>query len=141
MNKVKQGLLIILVGALFVGAGVFILMRNENKLKNLDGVTKAKDINENCEVEHDTDGDKTICHPIYTFEVEGNTYECKSENAGGSSVNTAKNKVFYDTKDPENCMTEFEKSSGWLLYVIIAVGVLLVGFGIYNFFKKEPTND
>ena len=136
MNKVKQGILIIIVGLLFAGAGVFILMRNNNKLKTLDGVTTATNINENCDVEHDTDGDKTICHPIYTFEVEGNVYECKSENAGASSVNTHKNKVFYDTKDPAKCMTEFEKSSGWFLYVIIAVGVLLVGFGIYSFFKK-----
>ena len=136
MNKVKSGIIIIVVGLLFVGAGIFIKVRTDNKLKELDGVTKATEIDENCSEEVDSEGNKTVCHPIYTFEVDGTTYQCKSESTGGTIVNKNKNKVFYDTKDPENCMTEFEKSSSWFVYLIIAVGVLVVGLGIYNFFKK-----
>ena len=138
-TKLKNGLLVIIVGLIFVGAGVFLIIRTNNKLKGLDGVTKATEINENCQEEMDTDGNKTICHPIYTYEVDGVTYQCKSNDAGASSVNTKKNKVFYDTKNPDKCMTEFEKSTGWFLYIIIAVGVLVVGLGIVNIIK--PGNE
>ncbi len=134
--KLKNGLLIIIVGLLFAGAGAFLIIRTNNKLKDLDGITKATEINENCQEEMDTDGNKTICHPIYTYEVDGVTYQCKSNDAGASSVNTKKNKVFYDTKNPDKCMTEFEKSSSWFLYIFIVIGIILIGVGIINLFKE-----
>ena len=134
--KLKNGLLIIIVGLLFAGAGAFLIIRTSNKLKDLDGVTNATEINENCQEEHDSDGYKTICHPIYTYEVDGITYQCKSTDAGASSVNTKKDKVFYDTKNPDKCMTEFEKSSSWFLYIFIVIGIILIGVGIINLFKE-----
>ena len=134
--KLKNGLLIIIVGLLFAGAGAFLIIRTNNKLKDLDGVTNATEINENCQEEMDTDGNKTICHPIYTYEVDGITYQCKSTDAGASSVNTKKDKVFYDTKNPDKCMTEFEKSSSWFLYIFIVIGIILIGVGIINLFKE-----
>lgn len=134
--KLKNGLLIIIVGLLFAGAGAFLIIRTNNKLKDLDGVTNATEINENCQEEMDTDGNKTICHPIYTYEVDGITYQCKSTDAGASSVNTKKDKVFYNTKNPDKCMTEFEKSSSWFLYIFIVIGVILIGVGIINLFKE-----
>ena len=134
--KLKNGLLIIIVGLLFAGAGAFLIIRTNNKLKDLDGVTNATEINENCQEEMDTDGNKTICHPIYTYEVDGITYQCKSTDAGASSVNTKKDKVFYNTKNPDKCMTEFEKSSSWFLYIFIVIGIILIGVGIINLFKE-----
>ena len=134
--KLKNGLLIIIVGLLFAGAGAFLIIRTNNKLKDLDGVTEATEINENCQEEMDTDGNKTICHPIYTYEVDGITYQCKSTDAGASSVNTKKDKVFYNTKNPDKCMTEFEKSSSWFLYIFIVIGIILIGVGIINLFKE-----
>ena len=135
-EKLKNGLLVIIVGLLFAGAGVFVIIRTNNKFKELDGVTKATEIEKNCEEENDSDSTKTVCHPIYTYEVDGVTYQCKSTDAGSSSVNTSKNKVFYDTKNPDKCMTEFEKSSSWFLYIFIVLGILLIGLGFVNLIKK-----
>ena len=140
MDKVKQSIIIIIIGIVFAGSGVLIMIRNNNKIKTLDGVTKAIRIENNCEEEQDEDGDKVQCKPVYTYEVDGHTYQCKSETSGSQTPTATQNKVHYDTKDPEKCMTDYDQSTGWLLYVVIAVGILLVVLGIFNFFKKEQPN-
>ena len=122
MNKKNDKLLYVCL-AIFGILG-FYLTFFAGSVRNFDSQAKAYRIDENSSYDSD---DGTIYYPIYYFKVDGNEYKCKSKTGSSSRPNENKNTVYYDSKNPEKCKTEYEKSSGKLAGIIcLAVtGVLL----------------
>ena len=132
MEKKKNDWLLYLCIALFGIVGIYLLFIRGNTSK-YDSKTRAYRIYDNADI--DSDGNTTY-YPIYYFSVDGKEYECKTSGGSSSSPNEDNNMVYYDSKNPNNCKTEYEKSSGRLAGIIC----LVVSAGLTILIFKKPSN-
>ena len=142
LSPIKKGIktyvLSIIIGLLFIGVFIFINVNSQNKIKEYSKAT-ATDIDKNCENKTEvtvSDGGTSVnssnlCRPIYTFEVDGREYTCKSSTGVDKKlINTSNKTVYYDPSDPSKCLTGADVSSNKFLYIVLAIGVLVLGYGI-----------
>lgn len=122
-NNKKNNIIIYLCIILFAGVGVYLTFFAGNT-KKFDRRTEAYKI----EVEEKYDSDEgTMYQPIYYYQVKGKEYECESKSSSSIYPNKKKNKVYYDSKNPTKCLTEYDKSSSGVggILCFIASGVML----------------
>ncbi len=114
-------------------AGIYLtfFLGNTNKY---DSKTEAYRIYPN-EVEDD---EGISYFPIYKFSVGENEYECDSKSGGKAAPKQSKNMVYYDSKNPENCITQYDKSRNtfWGI-ILILVTVFLCVIVIF----KKPASE
>ena len=131
----KQKIFTYLCIALFGILGVYLtfIAGNANKY---DSTTKAYKIH--AEEKYDSETG-TMYQPIYFFKVNGKEYECKSKSSSSTYPNTKKNIVYYDSSNPRNCLTEYEKGSSKFagIMCLIATAVMVYFFLI----KKADSID
>ena len=115
----------------FGGLGIYFTFIFGNT-KKYDEVAFATNIEPN---EYYDADDNLLYKPIYTFKVKGVAYTCTSKSGSSFTPKEDKNKVYYDSKDPSNCMVEYEKSNNKVAGI-----VCLIAFGIilYAVLRKEP---
>lgn len=120
------------VGITFFLAGLFffvilavIAFGSITRKNALDGETKATTIN--WESYYDSDNG-TMYRPIYSYEVNGESYTCRSSTSS-SSRSGAKGTVYYDTKNPENCMTDFDNGTNFIVigFLLLPIIFMIVG--------------
>ena len=122
-NNKKNNIIIYLCIILFAGVGVYLTFFAGNT-KKFDRRTEAFKI----EVEEKYDSDEgTMYQPIYYYQVKGKEYECESKSSSSIYPNKKKNKVYYDSKNPTKCLTEYDKSSSEFggILCFIASGLML----------------
>ena len=120
----KNSWLIYLFVAVFGVIGIYLTFIAGNTQK-YDSQTTAYKIDAN---EH-YDSDGTMYYPIYYFKVRGESYKCESKSGSNSVPNESKNKVYYDSKNPTKCMTQYEKSTSKFMGIIFfVVSVILIVF-------------
>ena len=128
----KFGIILCLI--IFGGIGIYFTFISSNT-KKYDEIAFATHIDPN---EHEDSDGNTIYSPIYTFKVRGVEFTCKAKTGSSFSPSEKKNKVYYDSKNPENCLVEYEKSTSKVGGIIcLAVFALLLYFTL----KKEPENN
>lgn len=120
MNN-KNNLLIYLCVALFGIAGIYLTFISSN-INKYDSQTTAYRIYSNEVI--DTDG--TLYYPIYYFEVNGKEYECEAKSGSNYRPKESKNKVYYDSDNPEKCQTEYEKHTNKFVGIICLIISVLV---------------
>lgn len=79
-----------------------------------------------------TDG-TTMYRPTYFYEVDGIQYSCTSSSSSSTYPGDKNVKVYYDSKNPAKCMTEYSKSSNLLLLIFLLIPILCIGIAIWNF--------
>lgn len=128
----KKKLLLYLCILIFGAAGVYLtfIVGDTNKY---DSQTKAYRIDPN----ETYNGDSTLYYPIYYFKVGENDYECRSKSGSSISPKESKNTVYYDSKNPEKCITQYEKSSSKIGGIILLVVTVLI---IVLTIKKPTSN-
>lgn len=132
MNKNK--IVIYLCVAIFGILGVYLtfIAGNTNKY---DSKTRAYRIYPN--ESYDID-DGTTYYPIYYFKVNGKDYECGAKFGSSSYPNERKNMVYYDSENPANCRTEYEKSTGKFAGIICLIVTAVI---IYFAIIKKPSDN
>ena len=141
----KYYIIPIFFGLIFLGVGIFIVFQSNKKQKEFDSTIEATNIDKNCENKTEINvsesgtsvNSSNLCYPIYYYKVEGREYVCKSSTGVNKSLlGKNKNKVFYDSKNPENCMTEFDASSKPFIYIMVfGLGSITLLFGIISLIK------
>lgn len=131
----KTGVLFTVVGLLFLVLMGWLILGPQIAKMKLDSETKATQIDENCH--RDSDGDY-MCSPIYYFNVDGNEYTCKSSSSSNQTVSTSYDTVYYDSKNPKNCVTEYETKPSIMLYICLLIPLVCIYAGIRQIIK---TND
>ena len=128
----KKKLLLYLCILIFGAAGVYLtfIVGDTNKY---DSQTKAYRIDPN----EKYNGDSTLYYPIYYFKVGEKDYECRSKSGSSFSPKKSKNTVYYDSKNPEKCITQYEKSSSKIGGIILLVVTVLI---IVLTIKKPTSN-
>ncbi len=128
----KNSRLIFLFVAVFGVIGIYLTFIAGN-MQKYDSQTTAYKIDANAQ-----DGsDGVMYYPIYYFKVRGEEYKCESKSGSSSLPNESKNKVYYDSKNPTKCMTQYEKSTSKFMGIIfLVVSVILIVFLV-----KKPSGN
>ena len=127
-EKFKRNIIIYVSAALFGIAGVYLTFFAGN-ISKYDSQTKAYKIYPN----ESYDSDSTMYKPIYYFKVDGRDYECMAKEGSSSYPNESKNTVYYDSADPTNCKTEYEKSTNTFAGVLCLIATIII---VYFFIIK-----
>ena len=111
-------LFLVIMFIIFFGS---ILNRN-----TLDSETTSTDVNPNRH--QDSDGDY-VYSPIFTYEVDGQTYTCTSGVSSSTGPGEAPHVIHYDSKNPSNCMSDYAEKIDWfiLLFALIPTVFIVIG--------------
>lgn len=136
INNVKKGkkfyLLFLVVGLLFFIIVGSLLIYKLIKLSTLDSTILSNDVV--IETYTDTEG-KTTYSPTYYYRVNGQKYRCRSSSSSSTRPSTKNDKVYYNSKNPKSCMTEYSKSDNLILIVFTIISVGLIALAVINMNK------
>ena len=126
----------IIAGVLFAAImlGIFIAgIVSQNSLDSSTTSTRVS-INET----KDSDGDN-MYSPDYYYEVDNKEYKCSTNVSSSVKPDEKGTTVYYDSKDPSKCRTEYENGvNGFLLLFLILPAVFIViGIVFINKTKKR----
>lgn len=116
----------LLAGLVFLGIMGSVLVSSYTKLNSLDSKTKSTRVVVNS---HSDDG-TTLYSPTYYYTVDGRQYSCNSDSSSSTNPGTSNKTVYYDSKNPEICMTQYSKSNNYffLLFIILPLAFITIGF-------------
>lgn len=123
----------------FLGIGLLffiilggVLISNYIKFKSLDLMTTSTRI----VVKSYLDSDDSISYSsIYYYMVDGIEYSCFSKFSSSEYPDVEDTIVYYDSKNPSNCMTEHTKSFNKILLIFMILPLLFILFGVINIIK------
>lgn len=72
---------------------------------------------------------------IYNFEIKGQNYSCASGFSSSFKPNTENKPVYYDSKNPTNCMTEYSKTFNFIIFACLIISIAFIIVGI-KYLKK-----
>lgn len=73
--------------------------------------------------------------PVYYYSVNGENYTCSSNSSSNHNPGTQNKNVYYDSKNPSKCMTEYSKSSNFILLAFIIIPIIFVLVAVVNIRK------
>lgn len=132
---ISFGLIFFIIGLFFLLIIGYVTFGGIIKKMFMDSSVEAYKIEENCS----SDEDSTSCYPIYSYRVNSNRYTCKVIGSVGSSVNKKYNKVYYDSKNPSDCVVEYSTKPNFIIIIFLFIPIISVAIGlrhIVNTIKK-----
>ena len=136
VDNVKKGkkifYIFLAVGIIFLAIMLGVLIGNVIKLKSLDASTMSTSIDIN---QYINDEGSDMYSPIYHYKVGGKEYTCNSNSSSSVRPSESNSLVYYDSKDPTKCMTEYSKSSNTLLLVFLIIPLVCITVGVINIKK------
>ena len=119
----------IIAGVIFAAIMLGIFIASLFKQSTLDSTTTSISVDENGHLDSDDD---YVYSPIYTYEVDGKQYTCKSNVSSSIRPGSENKTIYYDSKDPSQCMSEYTKgtNSFILIFTIIPAIFIIIG-GIF----------
>lgn len=126
-KNVKKGknfpLIFFVAGSFLFVLMVGIIVSSYVKLNSLDSETISKEVKIKSYVD---DEGKIMYSPIYYYRVNGVDYTCSSNFSSSTNPGTQNKTVYYDSKNPSNCMTEHSKSSNSILLIFMMIPILFI---------------
>jgi len=123
-----------LFGLLFFSIGIVTLLLlswvtfgGMIKKISLDAQTQATHIENNCHT--DSEGDY-LCSPVFYYNVNGERFTCRTEYSSSIGVSASQRKVYYDSKNPQNCVTDYEVKKPIYMYLFILIPLIFIVVGI-----------
>ena len=133
LKKSKKFYLIFLtIGLLLLVIFCVFQISHYMTLSRLDSITRSTRIITNEEI--DDEGDVSYS-PVYYYEVRGIEYMCSSNLSSNIKPNTSNEKVYYNSKNPKDCMTEYSKKNNKMFFIILAFSLILLIIGLINIMK------
>ena len=118
-------------GILFFGIFIFIIISNKNKKNNMDASVMSYDM---MVLESYSDEGNILYSPVYYYKVDGREFSCPSNSS--SSIKPSGNKlVYYDTKNPSNCISEYSMGTNKILIFFMIVPILFIVIAILQMRK------
>ncbi len=138
LTNVKKGkkffLMFLVVGILFLTIFGSIVISSFVKLKGLD----KEFISDRVEVKshNDNDGDR-MYSPTYYYTVDGTMYSCSSDSSSSINPGTNNKKVYYKSSSPSTCMTEYSKSSNYIILIALIIPIIFIVVAVLNMKKID----
>ena len=137
-KNIKKGYLLWLP---FLGIGiilftVFFILEFSGFIKksNLDSKILAYNIEVDCYI--NDEGDK-MCSPKYYYKVDNNLYICKVNYYSNKEIKQSQNMVYYDSKNPKNCVTDFTSSPNIISFIILLLPTIFIVIGFIGTIKRH----
>lgn len=119
--------------ATFFGAGLLffvvmlgIYLSTIFKINSMDSKTLSTRVVINAN--YNNEGN-TMYRPTYYFNVEGKEYACYTNVSTGSNPGTKNKMVYYDSNNPEKCITDFNKSTNNILLIFLLLPLIFIIIG------------
>lgn len=96
-----------------------------NEKDSLDSEVKAYDVIWN---EYENDEGQTMYSPNYYYQVNGESYICKS--SGSSSSKRGNGIVYYNSSNPSECMPDYESSTSYFFLIFLAFPLISIIIGV-----------
>lgn len=117
-------LFLIIMGGIFASSIV--------KLNSLDSTV----LSEHVEIKsYINDEGTTMYSPVYYYSVNGERYTCGSNSSLSHNPGTQNKTVYYDSKNPSKCMTEYSKSSNFILLAFMIIPIIFILVAVINIRK------
>ena len=129
----KPGILLIIIGLLFLLVCGGIEFYYISKKNPMDRQTTATSFDENGY--YDDEG-SYVYKPTFYYSVKGQEYSCTSGSSSSMKPSSGTT-VYYKSSDPSQCITSYETSFNWLLIVLVGVGALILGIGVFMLIKNK----
>ncbi len=136
VKNVKKGnkffLIFFIIGIFFFLLMSGIILSDYIKLSKLDSQTISKSV----EIKsHTNDEGTTMYSPIYHYRVNGIEYSCSSSSSSSIHPGTQNKTVYYDSKNPANCMSEYSKSTNMIFLSFMLIPIICIAISVINFRK------
>lgn len=139
LKNVKKGkkfyFIFLSIGLLILIIFGAIIISNYLKLNSLDSKTLSTSVDANSYY----DDGSLLYSPIYYYTVDGFEYSCSSNSSSSIDPGTSNKKVYYDSKNPSRCMSEYSKKVDYifLLFLLLPFAFIIVGInGIIKINKR-----
>ncbi len=76
------------------------------------------------------DEGRIMYSPIYYYEVDGKNYECNSNLSTSKHPGTENKLVYFESKNPYNCMSEVSKNSNNFVLIFYVIPVVFISLGV-----------
>lgn len=133
VKKGKKFYLVFLAFGLFfliIMGGILISMYVNSK--SLDAKTTSTKVIVNS---HTNNEGSTMYSPTYYYVVDGVEYSCSSNSSSSINPGTNNKTVYYDSKNPSKCMTDYSKSTNKLLLIFLLLPIVFIIFAVVNMRK------
>ena len=139
-NRIFISVVSVLAGLVIIAGGIAKIVTINKMQRELSSQTDGVIVSCVEEYGYDDDGNRQKhLYPVFTYTVDGQKYERKSDTSF-SSVEVGKSVVvFYDPDDPGRCYLSGENKT-FMLYPIIGMGGIFVIISIRGFWRKETPN-
>ncbi len=138
LTNIKKGnkmyYLLLGIGIVVLIILMFVIVNNYLTAKQMDASTTSTKVVVNSEL--DNDG-KTMYSPTYYYVVNGQEYTCSSSSSSSKNPGTSNKKVYYETSNPSNCLTEYSKSSNKMIYILTIIPLVLIALSIFELSKAS----
>lgn len=135
IKNVKKGksffYIFLVFGIVFVLMFVGIFALNFIKVSKLDSNVLSSSVDVESYI--DNEGYK-MYSPVYYYEVKGQKYSCNSLSSS-DNPGTENKKVYYDSSNPSNCMTEESKSYNYGILLFSIIPIIFIYIAIFNIKK------
>lgn len=115
------------VGVLFLLIIGGILIFSYVKLVSLDSKTISTRVEAN--LHYEEDGGE-MYSPIYYYEVNGKSYSCPSQFSSSVNPGIENKTVYYDSKNPSDCMTEYSNTANYILLAFLILPITFIVFSV-----------
>ncbi len=129
----KPGILLIIIGLIFLLIFGGIEYYYISKKNSMDRETTATSFDENGYYD---DENTYVYKPTFYYTVKGQEYSCTS-GSSSSLPPSEGTTVYYKSSDPSNCITSYETSFNWIIFIFAGVGILILGIGIFMLIKNK----
>ena len=127
------GLVYLSISGTIIGLTFYSLISRQILKNSYDAVVVANTVDKNESSPTNTTADSLgpIYCPIYYFLVNGKNYSCNSHYLSRFYVQNATKKVFYQSKDPLDCLTSWDLGDGSVQIFGIILLLIFAGIGIF----------
>lgn len=125
----------VIVGIIFLAAGIFLYYKNDYLVKNCTAKASATVV----EMKEDFSDDSYIYYPIIEYKVNEDNIRVvmdKGSNPPAYSINE-KISILYNPNKTDEFIVEGDSSSNIFSIIMMILGVAVTGYGIVMIFKRE----
>jgi hypothetical protein len=121
-----------LAGLFFLVLIGWIYISSISKLKSLDSSVTSTNVEVKSYI---NDEGTTMYSPVYSYVVNGKTYTCGSNSSSSVNPGNSNKTVYYDSKNPSSCMTEYSKSENNIILIFILIPIIFIIVAVVNIVK------
>ena len=128
LHKAKRlGVIFLIIGIITLAIIGSLIIASKNNESKMDAQTTSTSVSIN--EKRDDDGDM-MYRPIYTYEVDGQTYTC--ETSFSSSIHPSENNatIYYESSNPSNCASDYSRTGEKFFYLFLILPAVFIIVGI-----------